>query len=162
MAKKTTFTLAANIIGDATSGILVGDFNNWDESNGIALKQKDGTLTADVALEPGTYHYRYFLNNGKWVNDGNADQYAPVHGLHVDNCVITVVKSEEAAPKKVAAPKVETPVTEEPKAVAKPKKVTAPKAEAASVEAKSKPEPKPKVEPKAKAPAKTAAPKAKK
>jgi len=168
MAKKTTFTLAANIAGDATSGILVGEFNNWDESNGIALKkQKDGSFKAEVELEPGTYHYRYFLSDGRWVNDGNADKYAPVHGLHVDNCVITVAKSEEAAPKKeTAAPKEEAPVAEAPKAAAKPKKAAAPKAEApAPAEAKAKPAPKAKAEPKPKAekaPAKPAASKTKK
>jgi 1,4-alpha-glucan branching enzyme len=151
MAKKTIFTLAANIAGEAESGILVGEFNNWDESKGIALKkQKDGSFKAEVALEPGTYHYRYFLSDGRWVNDGNAEHYAPVHGLHVDNCVITVAE-EAPAPKKAKA---------EPKAKEEaPKKAAAPKKEAAKPAPKAKAEPKPKAE---KAPATPKATKTKK
>ena len=29
MAKKITFSLAPEIVADATEGILLGDFNNW-------------------------------------------------------------------------------------------------------------------------------------
>src|ERR1700709_1002627 len=115
MATKTTFTLAANIIGDAKSGILVGEFNNWDESKGVELKkQKDGSFTAEVLLEAGkTYHYRYLLSDGRWENDANADHYAPVHALHVDNCVITVPAEKEAKTAKAAKPEViSAPVAE--------------------------------------------------
>ena len=152
MATKTNFTLAANIAGEAKSCILVGEFNNWDESKGIPLKkEKDGSLTAEVSLEPGTYHYRYFLEDGRWENDGNAEHYSHVHGLHVDNCVITV-KAEKAASKKEEAPA----DTEAAKSEAKPKKAAAPKKEKGTeseTKPKAKAEPKPKAE---KAPAKTA------
>jgi predicted flap endonuclease-1-like 5' DNA nuclease len=92
MATKVTFLLAPEIASGATSGILLGDFNNWSYDNGISLEiQQDGSLAAITTLEPGrTYQYRYLLNDGRWVNDGNAQSYVPVHGLYVDNCVITV------------------------------------------------------------------------
>lgn len=91
MAKKVTFTLAPEIVADATEGLLLGDFNNWNHEHGIKLKkQKDGSLKATAQLEPGIYQYRYFLNDGRWVNDSNADGYAQVGEYGVENCVINI------------------------------------------------------------------------
>lgn len=99
MEKKVTFTLPAEVVGEATSAILLGEFNNWDANNGITLKkQKDGSLKAIASLEAGrTYEYRYLLNDGRWVNDERADNYV--------NCVITIpeeteVKAETSAKSK--------------------------------------------------------------
>ncbi len=115
MAQKITFTVSAEIADNATSGILLGDFNNWDFEQGIALKQqKDGSLKTTVSLESGTYQYRYFLSDGRWVNDGNADAYVNSEEFFVDNCLINVpaeapktTKAKQEAPApivEVAAP----------------------------------------------------------
>lgn len=92
MTKDIIFTLPAEAVAEATEGLLLGDFNNWNESEGIKLKkQKDGSLKAVVQLEAGkTYQYRYLLNDGRWENDYHAQNYVPVSGLHIDNCLITV------------------------------------------------------------------------
>ncbi len=131
MAQKITFTLSADIVYNATSGILLGDFNNWDLDNGIELKkQKDGSLKTTVSLEAGkTYQYRYLLNDGRWVNDGNADAYAYAHEFFIDNCVITVPDEAEkpAKAKKTAAPVVvEAPVVANKKEIKPKKEVAAP------------------------------------
>jgi predicted flap endonuclease-1-like 5' DNA nuclease len=131
MTKKVTFTLAANIVADATEGLLMGDFNNWDNSQAYSLqKQKDGSMKAIVALEAGkTYQYRYLLNDGRWVNDSTAEHYAPVYGYQVENCVISVPAEEPKVAKEPAA----TKVAKEPKAEKAPKapaKKAAPKAKA--------------------------------
>lgn len=120
MAKKITFTLAANVVADATEGFLLGDFNNWDNTNATSLKkQKDGSMKATIALEPGkTYQYRYLLNDGRWVNDTTAENYVPVYGYQIENCVITV-------PEETAAT-TEAPV----KATKTAKKATTPKSKA--------------------------------
>jgi hypothetical protein len=157
MAKKVTFTLPAEVVADATSGLLLGDFNNWDESKGAKLKkEKDGSYTATLSLEPGTYNYRYFLSDGRWVNDHN-QSYAPAEGLGVENCVITVEAEEEKAPvaKKAAAKKAEpaSVVAPAPKVEAAPAKKAAPKKAAPAAKAAPAPAP---------APAKKAAPAAKK
>ena len=95
MTKKITFTLPAEVVANATSGLLLGDFNNWDNSKAPSLKkQKDGSMKATLALEGGTYHYRYLLDDGRWVNDYTAENYAHVSGYGVDNCVITVPAGE--------------------------------------------------------------------
>lgn len=125
MAQKITFTVSAEIADNATSGILLGDFNNWEFEKGIALKkQKDGSLKTTVALESGTYQYRYFLSDGRWVNDGNADAYVYSEEFFVDNCLINVAaEAPKAAKAKKATP---APVVEETTPAA-PKKATAKK-----------------------------------
>jgi len=99
MGKKVTFTLSAEVVGDATTALLLGEFNNWDANNGITLKkQKDGSLKATADLQPGIYQYRYLLNDGRWVNDASADNYVPANGFAAENCVITITE-EEKTPK---------------------------------------------------------------
>jgi len=124
MATKITFQLPANIVAEATSGILVGEFNNWDFENGIILeKQKDGSLKTSLELEAGVYQYRYFLNDGRWVNDERAGNFVPDY--QVENCVVAV----EAVPEKVKAPAKAKAVKEKVAVEAKPK--AAPKAKVA-------------------------------
>jgi len=106
MGKKVTFTLPAEIVGEATSAVLLGEFNNWDYNNGISLtKQKDGSMKATTTLEPGkTYQYRYLLNDGRWVNDQKADNYVHISGYQVENCVISVPAEEDVNSEVVAKP----------------------------------------------------------
>ena len=140
MAKKVTFTLSAEVVGEATSGLLLGEFNNWDYNDGINLKkQKDGSMTATTSLETGNrYEYRYLLNDGRWVNDHSAEHYVHISGFHVENCVINVAqeakktvaeKKVTTAPEKVVtASKKTVPVKEKSlavKVVAPAKKTTA-------------------------------------
>lgn len=188
MTKNITFTLPAEALAGASEAFLLGDFNNWSPENAPKLeKQKDGSFTTVAKLEEGkTYHYRFLLNDGRWVNDYNAQSYTNVHGLHVDNCVITVPvsKTEEtkkaqpakAAPAKEAKAPVpaKAPVAAKAETVAaKPAKKAAPAkaTEAKATEAKATTEKTVKAAaPKATAtktekpvtPAKKAAPKAKK
>lgn len=140
MAKKVTFTLSAEVVGEATSGLLLGEFNNWDYNGGINLKkQKDGSMTATTSLETGNrYEYRYLLNDGRWVNDHSAEHYVHISGFHVENCVINVAqeakktvaeKKVRTAPEKVVTASKKTVKVKEKslavKVVAPPKKTTA-------------------------------------
>ncbi len=124
MAKKVKFILSADIVANATEGLLLGEFNNWDLENGFTMKKaKDGSLMATVSLEEGrAYQYRYLLNDGRWVNDEHA-QYVHDERFQVENCVIVVPAGEEAA---VAVSDVKA---KSPKAKAVPavKEVKAPK-----------------------------------
>ncbi|MBC7510503.1 MAG: isoamylase early set domain-containing protein [Ferruginibacter sp.] len=140
MAKKVTFTLSAEVVGEATSGLLLCEFNNWDYNDGINLKkQKDGSMTATTSLETGNrYEYRYLLNDGRWVNDHSAEHYVHISGFHVENCVINVAqeakktvaeKKVTTAPEKVVTASKKTVKVKEKslavKVVAPPKKTTA-------------------------------------
>ncbi|SOE20653.1 Predicted 5' DNA nuclease, flap endonuclease-1-like, helix-3-turn-helix (H3TH) domain [Spirosomataceae bacterium TFI 002] len=122
MAKtKVDFILPSEIVGEATSGLLLGEFNNWDYNFGFPLKkQKDGSLKTTISLDAGgRFEYRYLLNDGRWVNDSNADQYVHISKYQIENCVIAVPAAKATATKKVAAPK----KTTAPKKAAAPKKV---------------------------------------
>lgn len=162
MAQKITFTVSAEIAENATSGILLGDFNNWEFEKGIALKkQKDGSLKTTVALESGTYQYRYFLSDGRWVNDGNADAYVYSEEFFVDNCLINVAaeapkaakakkatpapvveEATPAAPKKAATKKASVKPTETPAPVVVEKKATKAKKEVVAPAVEATPAPK--------------------
>lgn len=148
-SKKIDFLLPADVAAGATSGILLGDFNNWDSNKGVALKQqKDGSLKASVSLQSGSYEYRYLLNDGRWVNDTQASKYNYNSEFSVENCVIEVA-AELAAPKTAATKTVKAKATPEPVAEKAPAKV-----------AKAKVAAEPKVETKAKATKTTKAKKA--
>ena len=103
----------------ASEAFLLGDFNKWNPENAPKLeKQKDGSFSTVAKLEEGkTYHYRFLLNDGRWVNDYNAQSYTNAHGLHVDNCVITVPVSKTEETKK--AQPVKDSATKEAKVEAK-------------------------------------------
>lgn len=119
--KKVTFKLPAEALGNATKALLLGDFNDWNIDKAIGLEvQADGTLAAVVKLEPGQrYEYRYYLDNGTWVNDNNVESFTDnVFGS--ENCVITVAAEEitlvEAPAKKAKATVKKEKKTAEPKA----------------------------------------------
>ena len=121
-SKKIDFILHADVADGATSGILLGDFNNWDLNNGVALKQqKDGSFKASVSLQSGSYEYRYLLNDGRWVNDKQASRYSYNPEFSVENCVIEVVSeiATEAPNATIKAKATPEPVTEKTKAPAK-------------------------------------------
>ncbi len=176
MKKRITFTLPAEAVEGASEVILLGDFNNWNPEVAPRLKkQHDASFITVVELEIGnTYNYRFMLNDGRWVNDYNAQKYEPAPGLHVDNCVITVTedsteaegpaksapKKEAASKQKVEAKKVPTEASADPVIAKDTKKVPGKVDTSKSAKAKSA-SVKPATEKPAKA-AKKAAPKAKK
>jgi 1,4-alpha-glucan branching enzyme len=127
--RKITFSLPAEIVADASSGLLLGEFNNWNKEQGFSLKKsKDGSMKTTVELEAGkSYEYRYLLDGGRWVNDLNATAYTEVSSLGVLNCVVNVPAevvaeakpAKKAAEKKVKIEKVDTAEKTEAKPVAK-------------------------------------------
>lgn len=105
-SKKIDFLLPADVAAGATSGILLGDFNNWDSNKGVALKQqKDGSLKASVSLQSGSYEYRYLLNDGRWVNDTQASKYSYISQFEIENCVIEVAFEDTKEITEKTAPK---------------------------------------------------------
>lgn len=126
MTKKVSFTLPAELVADASHGILLGEFNNWNPAEGIYLeKQPDGSMNVELALTAGkTYEYRYLLSDGRWVNDGNAkslESYQPIQ-----NCIIEVAETIKSSASKSRAKLVkEIPVDDLTKIDGINKKVTA-------------------------------------
>jgi 1,4-alpha-glucan branching enzyme len=57
---------------------LAGEFNGWSTEATPMHRDADGSLSALVVLEPGrSYRFRYYLGEGRWENDWDADDYVP-------------------------------------------------------------------------------------
>lgn len=82
-----TFELPGEKTVDAVA--LCGDFNDWSPEAHPMARDIDGTYAATVELEPGSYHFKYLLDGGRWVNDWHADTYEP-NGYGSDNSVVVV------------------------------------------------------------------------
>ena len=62
----------------ARSAVLAGEFNDWSLQETPMKKLKDGSFSATLSLPAGqSYRFRYVLDGGVWVNDTDADGYAP-------------------------------------------------------------------------------------
>ncbi len=136
MTTKVTFKLPSEFVANASDGVLVGEFNNWNPAEGVQLQKKeDGSMFAEVALVAGkSYQYRYLLNEGRWVNDNNNTTWSDAYGQPVENCVVEVpvLEKKKAAPKAAVAKKEAAPVKEAGPKKAAAKKETAPKTAVAS------------------------------
>jgi 1,4-alpha-glucan branching enzyme len=69
---KVTFSIAAK---QATTATVVGDFNNWNVTEGALVKLKNGTFKATFELPKETvYQFKYMID-GDYVNEPEADAY---------------------------------------------------------------------------------------
>lgn len=151
MTTKVTFKLPSEFVANASDGVLLGEFNNWNPAEGVQLKKEaDGSMFAEIALIAGkSYQYRYLLNDGRWVNDYNTTTSSDIYGNAVENCIVNVpVAEKKKAAAVVTAAKVVAPKAAAVKATSA--KVAAPKA--AAVKATSAKEAAPKAAAKATVP----------
>lgn len=86
---KVTFGLPMEAVVGVQTVTIVGDFNEWDEKATPLKKLKSGEFRIILDLLPGNeYRFRYFIDEGRWENDWNADWYAPnIYGCE-DSVVI--------------------------------------------------------------------------
>lgn len=64
---------------------LAGDFNSWDTKASPMHKGPDGVWHLGVALKPGRYEYRFFVDE-IWCNDPAAQEKA-ANSMGTENCV---------------------------------------------------------------------------
>lgn len=55
------------VAGDAV--YVAGDFNNWSTDDLAMRREADGQWVARVQLDPGTYHFRYYVPGNGWLTD---------------------------------------------------------------------------------------------
>ena len=67
---------------------LAGNFNNWNTRDLSAKKDSRGNWEAKVALKPGRYEYKFFVD-GSWLSDPRCTVYVP-NAFGSQNCVIEV------------------------------------------------------------------------
>ena len=80
--KKVRFNLYAP---EAERVFLAGDFNNWDADNLPMKKDKKGTWEGSLALTPGRYEDRFWVD-GVWHDDPNATERVE-NSFGSQNCV---------------------------------------------------------------------------
>lgn len=87
---KVTFRLPKEIVAEAETVNLVGDFNNWDVSSTPMKKLKTGEFTVTVSLKKDNeYQYRYLIDGKTWKNDEDADKYV-MNEFSGENAVVIV------------------------------------------------------------------------
>jgi 1,4-alpha-glucan branching enzyme len=68
---------------------LAGDFNNWDCSKKqLTDKESNGIFQCAMMLGPGTYEYKYYIND-TWCVDPSNPNFKP-NEMGTLNSVITV------------------------------------------------------------------------
>jgi 1,4-alpha-glucan branching enzyme len=71
---KVAFTLPAEI--NANQVTLCGEFNDWSPGTKLT-RSGDGSWQTTLALAPGAYRYRYLIDDTRWENAWDADDYVP-------------------------------------------------------------------------------------
>lgn len=88
---KVKFELPKASAHDAEHVSLVGDFNQWNEQEGVMKKQRNGNFALTLDLTTGAeYQFRYILDGDRWENDPAADKYTPNNVCGSDNSVVVV------------------------------------------------------------------------
>ena len=84
---KVTFTVDAK---EATTASVVGDFNNWNPSEGELNKLKNGSFKGvfDVNKD-ASYEFKYYID-GAYVNDEQADSFVFNEFAGTENGVLVV------------------------------------------------------------------------
>lgn len=87
---KVKFSLEGELYKNATSIVLVGDFNAWQIGETPLKKAKTGSWSVTLDLESGKeYQFRYLIDGNNWENDPQADSFIP-SGLGSENSVLSL------------------------------------------------------------------------
>ena len=71
---RVTFKLPSQV--NADSAVLLGEFNNWNNSAVQMKKLINGDFSATLSLDAGnSYRFRYLLDGSRWENDWAPDGY---------------------------------------------------------------------------------------
>lgn len=85
---KVKFSLNGGNYDNASSILLLGDFNHWSMEETPLKKSKTGVWSASLDLPTGaSYQFRYLIDGTRWENDPEADRFVP-SGLGSENSVL--------------------------------------------------------------------------
>ena len=93
---KVVFTLP-EVVGDHAKKVaIVGDFNSWNPDQNLMRADKHGHFNCTLELPVGKlYEFRYLIDDIHWVNEWDADAYAPTPYAEVYNMIISCVDTNE-------------------------------------------------------------------
>jgi 1,4-alpha-glucan branching enzyme len=84
---KVTFSIEAK---EADTAAVVGDFNNWNQSEGALSKLKNGTFKGVFDLpKDNSFEFKYLVD-GNYVNEPQADSYRWNKFANAENSVLEV------------------------------------------------------------------------
>ncbi|MDX2248212.1 MAG: isoamylase early set domain-containing protein [Bacteroidia bacterium] len=88
---KVTFRLPKEVVSEADSVSVVGEFNEWNPSAAPMKPMKSGEFSTTLELEQGNeYQFRYLINGKDWTNDNEADKYVATPYGDAQNSVIVL------------------------------------------------------------------------
>ena len=106
---KVEVTFRMPPLDDVVELYLCGDFSGWQVKGIPFILEQDGTWAARLELDAGkSYRFRYHDNQGRWMNDREADGYVPNDFGSEDSVLDLTMAAEKPAKaktKKAAAPK---------------------------------------------------------
>lgn len=86
---KVTFAIDAEQVDNAETVAVLGEFNDWNPEAHPMKKFKNGNFRTTIDLESDkSYQFRYLVDGKVWVNDAEADQFAPAGIAQEENAVI--------------------------------------------------------------------------
>jgi len=84
---KVTFSIEAK---EANTAAVVGDFNNWNQSEGELSKLKNGTFKGVFDLpKDNSFEFKYLVD-GNYFNEPQADSYRWNEFANAENSVLEV------------------------------------------------------------------------
>lgn len=84
---KVTFSVEAK---EAQTAAVVGDFNNWNATDGELSKLKNGTFKGAFDLpKDNSFEFKYIVD-GSYVNEPEADSYRWNDYANAENSVLEV------------------------------------------------------------------------
>lgn len=84
---KVTFSVTAK---EAQTAAVVGDFNNWNATEGELSKLKNGTFKGVFDLpKDNSFEFKYIVD-GSYVNEPEADSYRWNDYANAENSVLEV------------------------------------------------------------------------
>ena len=84
---KVTFSIEAK---QAQTAAVVGDFNNWNSTEGELAKLKNGTFKVVLEIpKDASYEFKYIVD-GNYVNEPEADSYRWNEFANAENSVLEV------------------------------------------------------------------------
>lgn len=85
---KVTFSVEAK---ESNSVAVVGDFNNWDASEGELSKLKNGTFKGVFELpKDNSFEFKYLIDGSNYANEPEADSYRYNEFAGAENSVLEV------------------------------------------------------------------------
>ena len=117
---EVTFTLPKESTQGGKEVLLVGEFNDWNPAEGIALVAEKGEYKTVLKLETNKrYEYRYLVDGHMWTNDATPDAFVDNPFGTVNSVVELSAPITKKTAKKGTAKKAVAKKTVAKKAVAK-------------------------------------------